>query len=95
MTTPRQRARGRYSRNYRRIRAMVLAGATHCAICGKPLDPHAAPHTPMHSTIDHVVPLSVAPHLAEVASNMRPAHHGCNSSRGAAGLAPPTTTRAW
>jgi 5-methylcytosine-specific restriction endonuclease McrA len=33
-------------------------------------------------TIDHVLPLSLYPHLALDITNMREAHRKCNSSRG-------------
>ncbi|WP_408909508.1 HNH endonuclease [Streptomyces solicavernae] len=36
----------------------------------------------MSWTVDHVLPLSLYPHLALEISNMREAHRTCNSSRG-------------
>lgn len=66
---------------YRKARAKLLASATHCALCGQPLD-HAAPARSRWSpTADHIVPLSQGGSLT-APSNLRAAHYGCNSARG-------------
>ena len=64
---------GRSSRAWKRLRARVLEESDICWLCGQP----------GADTLDHVVPLSVAPHLAESPDNVAPAHRSCNSSRGA------------
>jgi 5-methylcytosine-specific restriction endonuclease McrA len=64
---------GRKGRPWRRIRAEVLASSDICWLC---LRPGA-------NTVDHVLPLSLYPELAHDRSNLAPAHHSCNSSKGA------------
>lgn len=54
-----------------------------CWYCGEPID-LALPGThPQGWTLDHVIPRFEAPHLTWVESNLMPAHHDCNSKRGA------------
>lgn len=67
----RARRGSRYGSAYRTARARVLAESTVCWICGRPGS----------DTVDHVVP--VARGGSHDAANLRPAHLGCNSSRGA------------
>lgn len=64
---------GRRTRAFKRLRQRVLETSDICWLCG----------LPGADTVDHIVPLSVAPHLGEVADNLRAAHLSCNSSRGA------------
>jgi 5-methylcytosine-specific restriction endonuclease McrA len=64
---------GRTTRSFKRLRARLLEESDICWLCGQA----------GADTADHVIPLSLAPHLAEEADNLRPAHRGCNSSRGA------------
>lgn len=66
---------------YRKARAAILAGATHCALCGQPLDHNAKAHTYWSTTVDHIIPISQGGNPYDL-SNMRPAHKGCNTSRG-------------
>lgn len=67
------RHHGRRTRTFKRLRQRVLESSDICWLCG----------LPGADTVDHIVPLSVAPHLGEVAENLRAAHRTCNSSRGA------------
>lgn len=64
-----------------RARKAILANATHCAICGGPLNPDAPPRTPWSSTVDHQQPRSRGGDHFDPA-NLRAAHLKCNSSRG-------------
>ena len=63
---------GRTSRTFRRLRLRVLEESSICWLCGQS----------GADTVDHVVPLSIAPDLGEELANLRPAHGTCNSSRG-------------
>jgi len=69
---------------WRKLRARVVKNATHCALCGQPLVPDAAPRTRWSTSVDHVVPRSLGgptlPHNWQ--TNLRAVHYGCNSSRG-------------
>jgi 5-methylcytosine-specific restriction endonuclease McrA len=64
---------GRSTRSFGRLRERVLSQSNICWLCGQP----------GADTIDHIVPLSVAPHLGEDEGNLLPAHRTCNSSKGA------------
>jgi len=64
-----------------KARAKALRGATHCAICGQPLDHQAPPRTRWSPSVDHVVPRSLGGSLTDP-KNLRPVHYGCNSRRG-------------
>lgn len=64
---------GRTSRSFKRMRTRILEESNVCWLCGQP----------GADTVDHIVPLSVAPDLGEVAANMAPAHRSCNSRKGA------------
>lgn len=63
---------GRSTATFKRLRKQVLKESTICWLCGQP----------DADTVDHVVPLSIAPHLGEVLDNLRAAHMRCNSARG-------------
>ena len=65
---------------WKRMRAEVLAMATHCAICGRPLVPHLKSPHPLSSTLDHVTPLALG---GDPYGPVRAAHFGCNASLGA------------
>lgn len=67
------RYHGRTTRSFARLRARVLEASDICWLCGQA----------GADTVDHVVPLKLAPHLGEDIDNLRPAHRGCNSSKGA------------
>jgi 5-methylcytosine-specific restriction endonuclease McrA len=67
------KSHGRAGHRWRTIRAQVLEQSNVCHLCGKG----------GADTVDHVIPLSVAPELAHDMANLRPAHKSCNSRRGA------------
>ena len=75
--------RGRSGRPISRIRKRLkIEGSNICWLCSNPID-ISLPHTDRMSwTVDHVLPLSLYPHLALELSNMREAHRSCNSARG-------------
>jgi 5-methylcytosine-specific restriction endonuclease McrA len=69
-------------RPWSRLRARVIAEEQTCGICGRPVDkslPH--PH-PASAQVDHIVPVSLAPELVTVRSNLRLVHRACNLRRG-------------
>jgi len=79
---------GRATKSWRRLRTRVLEASDICWLCGQP----------GADTLDHIVPLIVAPELAESPDNVAPAHRSCNSARGArlpTGVRPLPTSRAW
>ncbi len=65
--------RGRRTSSFKKMRLRVLSTSDICWLCGQPGS----------TTVDHVIPLSLAPDLAEDITNLRPAHLRCNSKRGA------------
>lgn len=67
---------GRSGRPWRRLREQVLREEPWCQIRGPKC-------TGTSTTVDHAVPLSVAPHLAHVRSNLRGACAACNYRGGA------------
>lgn len=72
-------------RAWRTLRARVLAEESYCGICGLEVDkslPRAHPRAPQ---VDHVIPVSVAPQLVMVRSNLRLVCRICNLRRGTAG----------
>ena len=76
---------------WRRARSIARKNATHCSLCGGPLDPNALPRTKGATSVDHVYPLAtldLSTHegraLAVDQAYLRVAHQGCNASRGAA-----------
>lgn len=72
----------RSSPAWKRARAIKLRGATHCEICGQPLDFDAGPRSRWAPSVDHVDAL-VLGGAAFAQENLRAAHLGCNSSLGA------------
>lgn len=59
---------------YERNRALLLANATRCAICGKP----AMPDDPL--TADHIIPVEAGG--THALDNLQPAHRSCNGRKG-------------
>jgi 5-methylcytosine-specific restriction endonuclease McrA len=73
VTTP--KSHGRSGRPWRRIREQILTRDPQCMIRGPKC-------TGRSTTVDHIVPLSVAPHLAHDLTNLRGACVPCNSRGG-------------
>jgi 5-methylcytosine-specific restriction endonuclease McrA len=84
MTYDPEYQRGRSGRPIARIRTQIRREGSHiCWICSSPIDMTLNAQTDANGwTIDHVLPLSLYPHLALDITNMREAHRKCNSSRG-------------
>lgn len=79
--------------------ALIERDGLACAICGRPIDPHAPRGSAAGLSIDHVVPRSRGG--GHDLANLRLAHHGCNASRGAGSAPAPsgppraTTVASW
>lgn len=65
------RSPGRGGHAWRKTRQAILAHDTTCWICGQP----------GADTVDHVIPLALGGAPLDP-TNLRPAHHHCNSQRG-------------
>lgn len=63
----------RKSYRWRQLRAQVLESSDVCWLCSKP----------GATEVDHVLPYKFFPELVFDINNLRPAHKGCNSSKGA------------
>jgi 5-methylcytosine-specific restriction endonuclease McrA len=70
-------------RSYRwqRLRARVLAEEPLCWICGLPWDDTAPPRSRWYPSVDHVIAHTQGGDTY-ARSNLRAAHHGCNSRKG-------------
>lgn len=68
------RRRNGSTRAYRQARANVLAGATHCAICGQPFTPADLIEA------DHII--AHADNGTHALTNLRAVHRTCNRRRG-------------
>lgn len=66
---------------WQQARLRVLAEESACHICGGTLFVARSKH-PQSRSVDHVVPLVLGGSLLD-RRNLRLAHYGCNSSRGA------------
>ncbi|MFE6223000.1 HNH endonuclease [Streptomyces sp. NPDC057854] len=76
--------KGRDGRQWRRLVAWARKELPPiCHICGRAIDISLPWNDREGWTLDHRVPIAVAPHLAETPGNLAPAHRGCNSRKGA------------
>lgn len=75
------RSQGRTGSQWRRVRAQVIASATHCGICGKPLVPDAKWPHPLSTSVDHIIPLVCGGQPLDI-NNLRATHLKCNMKRG-------------
>lgn len=96
--------RGRTGGTTRKLRRIVRARERVCYQCGQAIDwtiPYLDPHTgtvnPDAGTLEHKLPLSRHPELAEDPGNMAASHSACNNAAGADGGARPIgqRSRAW
>lgn len=85
------RHQDRSSYAWKQVRAKVLDGARACHLCGGELDFDAPARSRLAPSVDHVLSLKAMRDLDPETrkrlmfdpENLRPAHYGCNSSRGA------------
>lgn len=73
---------GRKGRPWVRVQRKVYAEETNCHLCGRYVDQTLPIRTPQSRSVHHLIPPDIRPDLAEVRSNLRLAHYGCNSSYG-------------
>jgi 5-methylcytosine-specific restriction endonuclease McrA len=66
---------------WRRVRAEIVAEATYCGICRKPLCPERKPPDPLSTSVDHIIPLTCNGSLLDK-NNLGATHLRCNQSRG-------------
>lgn len=74
--------KGRGGRQWRKLREIVCPPGSICWLCGKPIIFGLRPRHPMGPSVDHVISLKNHGHPTDL-RNLRPAHYGCNSARGA------------
>lgn len=67
-------------RRYRARAAALRRKRLPCWICHRPIDYKAPWKHPMSFTADHVTPMA---HGGNLYGELKPAHRGCNSRRGA------------
>lgn len=81
---------GLKGRRWARVCQLIRASSdVHvCHLCRKLIDLDAPARTPLSFSVDHVEPKAWGGALYDL-RNLRPAHYGCNSSKGAR----PTMTR--
>lgn len=75
----RQRAGGHHQSG--RWRRICERDGYECHICNQPIDAELRAPDRMSPSVDHVVPLAHGG--ADTDDNLKPAHYGCNSRRGA------------
>ena len=69
------------TRQWRTLRDSIRRRHAPCALCGQPIDYTAPSPHPLSFEVDHIIPVSHAPELQYVRSNLQPAHRGCNRSK--------------
>lgn len=98
---PYAKSDGRSSRRWKAVCSkMKLEREWVCWLCGQEIDRYAIPNTAGCWTADHVLSLDEHPEIDPCDErNLRPAHKGCNSAKGARSFnpkpKPPTGSRVW
>jgi 5-methylcytosine-specific restriction endonuclease McrA len=67
-------------RDRQQLLGIVCPPGSVCHLCGEPIKFGLRPCHPLGPSMDHLVPRSFGGGWD--LGNLRPAHHGCNSSRG-------------
>lgn len=88
---------GRAGHRWRTLQANLRMQRRPCHLCQQAIDYRLRYPHPDSFSVDHVVPLSEAPHLAEDPANLAASHLRCNVSRGARDPKPTlgATSRQW
>jgi 5-methylcytosine-specific restriction endonuclease McrA len=88
---------GRTTRRFKLLARKLRAARRPCWLCGQPIDYSLPRDDPQAFTVDHALPRSTHPHLAEEPTNLRAAHARCNKSRGTTDPKPGigSTSRDW
>lgn len=71
---------GQFRTAYDKNRQRILASASVCGICGKPLVPEAKSPDPLATEVDHIVPLNRGGHPSDI-SNLQAVHRWCNRQK--------------
>jgi 5-methylcytosine-specific restriction endonuclease McrA len=71
----------------RRKRELLATAPPVCVVCGGAIDTDLSGNHPDGPTVEHLVPVSVAPELANVRANQALSHRRCNTKRGNRSLA--------
>lgn len=71
---------GRKGRPWRRAAERVRRTQDVCHLCGKMIDKTLPPRHPQSFSVDHILPLSLNPQLANDPTNLAAAHLSCNLS---------------
>jgi 5-methylcytosine-specific restriction endonuclease McrA len=79
---------------WQQVCKQVLRPGSICAICFDPIDFNAKPRTRWSGSVDHIVPIVHGGSPLDL-SNVRAAHYGCNSSRGARTPTQRINSRVW
>ena len=78
------------STDWERVRRRLIANATHCALCGRPLVPDAQRWSPWSTEVDHIISREAFKHLPPAQqreyflspTNLQVAHKTCNVKKG-------------
>ncbi len=92
------RSRGRAGHKWRRLQARVFRTEAVCGLCHEPVDQTLSWPHPMSRSVDHIISIKVAPHLALERTNVQLAHLKCNAAKGSADELPRArtpTSRQW
>ena len=65
---------------YEKNRKKILATASVCGICGKPVDTSLKYPHPLSPTVDHIVPVNRGGHPSDI-NNLQLAHFTCNRQK--------------
>jgi hypothetical protein len=76
------RTAGRKGRPWYRVCNRVFNEETMCHLCGQPVNTQLAGRTPWSRSVHHLIPPDIRPDLANIRSNLRLTHLGCNSAHG-------------
>lgn len=89
---------GRDGHQARQARVRLRRKRLPCYLCGQPIDYTLHHLDPQAFQLDHIVPLSVAPHLAFDPTNHGATHRTCNRAKSDGpvnGTKRVPTSRAW
>lgn len=73
---------GRSSARFEQLKRAQRAKKLPCFLCGQPIDYDLEYPHPDSFSVEHIIPRSVDPRLAEDPGNIQSSHLRCNQSRG-------------
>lgn len=71
---------GRFRKVYEQNKKRIFATQSVCGICGRPVDFSLKWPNPMCAVIDHIVPIALGGHPADI-DNLQLAHNKCNGTK--------------